>query len=196
MPTIVQGTTHDAAGKRWIMRSKFYIQGDVCRMELPSVQDGNPAPADAPANFLVIILDGKEKKALQLDYVAKTAKTTSADEKMWQHMSRSLADPIKQLRELKEGDAERIGEEELDGVKTQVYRLTGKDIFMGLTLEKGETAKLWVDPKSGLPVRLSVGDPEDKDKMFMVFKDFRWNEALEPGLFKLDVPKAFRVVDK
>jgi hypothetical protein len=178
------------------MRSKFYIQGDVCRMELPSVQDGVTAPADAPPNYVVVILDGKEKKALQLNYVDKTAKTTTADEKFWQHVSRSLGDPIKQLRQLKEQDAQRIGEEELDGVKTQVYRLQGKDIFMGITLDKDDSAKLWVDPKTGLPVRLAIGDPEDKDKMFMVFKDFRWNEALDPRLFNLAVPKGFTVKDQ
>jgi hypothetical protein len=53
-----------------------------------------------------------------------------------------VADPIKLLRQLKEQDAKRIGEEELDGVKTQVYRLHRTDIFMSMTLSKDETAKL------------------------------------------------------
>jgi outer membrane lipoprotein-sorting protein len=190
MPTIIEGS------KRGVLRQKFYIQGDLYRMELPSAQEGVQVAADAPVNFMVLIADAKQKKVLQLDYTKKTAKTITPDEKMWQDMAKSLADPIKQLRQLKEKDAEKIGEEELDGVKTQVYRLHRTDVFMGMTVTKDETVKLWVDAKTGLPVRLAVGDPQDKDKQFFVFKDFRWNEALDAELFKLEVPKGFTVTDK
>jgi hypothetical protein len=190
MPTILQGS------KRGVLHQKFYIQGDGYRMELPGAQEGAVVPADAPPNFMVLIVDTKLKKALQLDYAGKTAKTLAPEEKMWQDMARSLADPIKQLRQLKEKDAEKIGEEELGGVKTHVYRLHRTDIFMGMMIDKDETAKLWVDAKSGLPVRLAIGDPQDKDKQYLVFKDFRWNEPLDPELFKLEVPKGFKVQDK
>jgi outer membrane lipoprotein-sorting protein len=79
----------------------------------------------------------------------------------------------------------------LDGRKTQVYRIKKAEVFMGLRLTEGETAKLWVDAKTGLPVRIAVGDPSDKDKRFIVFEQFAWNEALDPDLFSLEVPKGF-----
>jgi outer membrane lipoprotein-sorting protein len=196
IPTIIQGT------KPGTLRQKIYIQGDVLRMEVPSAQEGATVPADAPPILMTLIYDFKQKKVLQLDYVGKTAKIITADDdKMWQAMAKSIADPRKQLGELKDKDAERIGEEDLDGVKTQVYRLQGGGtaIFLGGKLEKDQTAKLWVDPKSGLPVRVAVGDPKGDpklDRQFIVFKDFHWNEALDPELFKLDVPKGFTVKDK
>lgn len=102
-----------------------------------------------------------------------------------------MADPIKQLRQLKEQDAERLPDEDLNGRKMHVYRLTKRDIFMGLTQNKDETAKLWVDPKNGLPARIALGDQADKDKPFVVLEQFSWNEKLDPDMFKLEVPNGF-----
>jgi outer membrane lipoprotein-sorting protein len=190
MPTVIQGT------KKGILQQKMYIQGDAYRMEIPSAQEGVQIPPDAPPIVVVLLADWKQKKAILLDYTTKTAKKMESDEKTWREMAKAMADPIKQLRQLKEQDAERIGEEELNGRKTHLYRLKRTDIFMGLTITKDETAKLWVDPKSGLPVRIAVGDPTDLDKPFVVFEQFAWNEALDPELFKLDVPKGFTLKDK
>lgn len=189
MPTIIQGS------RRGILRQQFYMNDDCYRMEIPSAQDGVQVPPDVPTVVAILIADARQKKALLLDNVNKTAKYIVADEKMWQEMASSLADPVKQLRQLKQGDAERIGDEELDGVKAQVYRLRGKNLFMGMTASKDDVVKLWVDPRSGLPIRLAVGDPKNLDKPFSVFKDFRWNEPLAPDLFKLEVPKGFTVKD-
>ena len=190
IPTVIQGT------KKGVLQQKFYIQGDAYRMEIPSAQDGFQVAPDAPPLMTVFVADWKRKNAMQFDYTTKTAKKIEADEKMWQQMAKTMADPIKQLRDLKEQDVERLGEEELDGRKTLVYRLKKTDIFMGLTITKDDTAKLWVDAKSGLPVRIAVGDPSDTDKPFVVFEQFTWNEALAPDLFKLDVPKGFTLKDK
>ena len=60
------------------------------------------------------------------------------------------------LRQLKDQDAERIGEEVLDGRRTQVYRLKKAD-FMDLRITEPEVAKVWVDPKTSLPVRIAYG---------------------------------------
>jgi outer membrane lipoprotein-sorting protein len=144
---------------------------------------------------MAIIADATQKKALQLDFVGRTARYIEADEKKWEEIARAQANPIEKLRQLKKEDAESIGEEELDGRKTQVYRIKKLDV-MGLRLDKDETAKLWVDPKTGLPVRIAVGDPSDKDKPFVVFEQFTWNEALDADLFKLEAPKGFTLKDK
>lgn len=185
IPTVVQGT------RRGVLQQKMYIQGEAYRMEIPSAQEDVQAPPDAPPAYVVMIADWKQKKALQLDYTIKTAKRIEADDKTWEQMAKGMADPIKQLRQLKEQDAERLADEDLNGQKTQVYRLKKKEIFMGLTQGADETAKLWVDPKSGLPVRIAIGDPADKEKPFVVLEQFNWNVTLDPDLFKLEVPKGF-----
>jgi outer membrane lipoprotein-sorting protein len=190
IPTVIQGT------KKGVLQQKVYIQGDAYRMEIPSAQEGVQVPPDAPPILMVMMANWKRRNALQLDYTTKTAKKIEADEKTWQQMAKAMADPIKQLRGLKDQDVERLGEEELDGRKALVFRLKKTDIFMGLTITKDETAKLWVDSKSGLPVRIAVGDPSDADKPFVVLEQFTWNEALAPDLFKLEVPKGFTLKDK
>ncbi len=52
-----------------------------------------------------------------------------------------VANPLDQLRKMKGDDAEHLGEEKLNGDKTEVYKLKKADIFMGLHLTGGETAK-------------------------------------------------------
>jgi hypothetical protein len=190
MPTIIKGT------KRGILQQKFFIQGEAYRMEVPSLQGIAEVPAEAPPILMAVIADARKKKALQIDFVRKSCQNIKADDKVWQEMGKFLANPIEQLRQLKEQDAERIGEEELNGRKTQVYRLKKLGTFMGVTLSKDETAKLWVDPKSGLPVRIAIGDPSKLDKPFLVFEQFTWNDTLDPSLFSLEVPKGFALEQK
>jgi len=190
MPTIVQGT------RRGVLQQKFYIQGDSYRMEIPSAQEDIQAPPDAPPIVAVLIADWQQRKAILLDYTTKTAKMIETDEKTWNGMAKAMADPVKQLRQLKEQDAERLADEDLNGVKMQVYRLKKKEIFMGLTQSPDESAKLWVDPKTGLPARIAQGEIGDKDKPFCIFEQFAWNEKLDPNLFKLEIPQGFTLKDK
>jgi hypothetical protein len=191
MPGILQG-------KKGIKQQKFYIQGDAYRMEIPSAQEGAQVPPDAPPVLLAIIADAKQKKALQLDFVRKTAQIMKGDEKGWQEMAKGLANPVEQLRLLKDEDAERIGEEVLNGRKTQVYRLKKTDIFMGVRVTEPEVAKVWVDPKTSLPVRFAVERPADGGKVetVIVFEQFTWNKDRDPNLFKVEVPKGFTLKDK
>ena len=192
MPTILRGS------ERGVLQQKFYIQGEHYRMEIPSAQEGADIPPDVPSVMLAIIADSKQKKSLQLDFVRKTAQTIELNDKRWQQIAR--ANPIEELRKLKNDDAERTGEEEIDGRKTQVYRLKKAD-FIEMRLGEGDTAKLWVDPKSGLPVRIRVDGqtPASRgpsNKTFMIFEQFAWDEALDPNLFKLEVPKGFTLEPK
>ena len=58
-----------------------------------------------------------------------------------------------------------------------------------------------MDPKSGLPVRIRVDGqtPASRgpsNKTFMIFEQFAWDEALDPNLFKLEVPKGFTLEPK
>ncbi|WP_020473938.1 hypothetical protein [Zavarzinella formosa] len=174
-----------------VMRQKIYIQGDSYRQEIPSGQEGDETPAGTPPLLMTVVSDVKKKEALIIDYTAKTAAKYDGDEEEWKRMSETMTDPVKQLRELKDQDAERLGEEKLDGRKTVVYRLKNADFFANWIDLKYETAKLWVDSKTALPVRFAVGDPANKDKPFIVFEQFSWNEALPPTLFRLEVPKGF-----
>jgi outer membrane lipoprotein-sorting protein len=188
IPTVVEGT------KQGTLQQKVYIQGDSYRMEFPSAQgDGIKAAKDAPPIVLAFIVNSKERKAIQLDFVRKTARIIETDDKQWQAMAQQMFNPIEKLRNLKNEEAELLGDEVSDNRRVQVYRLKKPELFLGLRVGKDDTAKLWVDFKSGLPVRLAIGDPANKDKPSIVFEQFAWNEPLDPELFKLDVPTGFTV---
>ncbi len=189
MPTIIKGT------QRGTLLQRFCVQGDGWRMEIPSAQAGVEVPPGTPPVLLVLVADFKQHKALELDMVGKTAKKVEADEKTWQDMAKALADPIKQLRQLKGNDAERIGTAEWEGRKTDLYRLNKTDIFLGMTVTPPEVAKLWADPKTGLPVRIAVERPnqDGTTETLFSFEQFRWNEVLAPELFQMEVPEGFRV---
>jgi outer membrane lipoprotein-sorting protein len=174
------------------LESRWYFQGDAMRLEVL----GTPEAADAPKPPLqVVIADLKEKKALRLDFVRKSYGWMTIDEEV----AHQFANPIEQLRQLKDQDAERQGDEELDGRKVQVYRLKGLDLFMARgKVEEGESAKLWVDPRSGLPVRLALESsiPSGKGKAVVVLSSFTWNEPIAPEMFRMEVPEGFTTRQK
>jgi hypothetical protein len=187
MPTILQGK------ERGILQQKFFVQDQAFRMEIPSAQEGANIPPDAPSVLMAVIADAKQKKALEIDFVRKAARFIQVDDKRWQEMARGLTNPIDKLRSLKNDDAEPLGEEILDGRKTQIYRLKKADFFMEVRFGKEDTAKLWADPKTGLPIRISVEGPtpDGKDKNFIIFDQFTWNEPLPAEMFKMEIPAGF-----
>jgi outer membrane lipoprotein-sorting protein len=171
------------------LEQRWYFQGDAMRLEIPGTQEGFKAKEPV---LQVIIADLKAKKALRLDFVQKSFG--------WMDIEKNVAEqyvnPIEQFRHLKDKDAERVGDEELGGRKVQVYRLKKLNLFKARgKLEEGESAKLWVDPRSGLPVRMELESwtADRKGKTVLLFKNFTWNEPLAPELFRLEVPKGFTV---
>jgi len=169
------------------LNQKWFLQGDGMRMEMPGIQEG--FRRDEPI-IMAIIANLKEKKALQIDYIGKTAKWQNIEK----NMDKAFANPIDQLRKLKDQDAERIDDEKLDGKTMRVYRLKKLDFLGGKgPIEEGESAKVWVDPKNGLPVRIAIEgwNADHKGKMHLVFDQFTWNENYSPEMFALEVPKGF-----
>jgi outer membrane lipoprotein-sorting protein len=169
------------------IEQKFYMQGDAMRMEIPGVQEA--FQSDLPV-VMAIVFNLKEKKALQLDFHAKVGKWLPVDKEMSKHFT----NPVDQLRKVKDQDAKREADEDLDGRKTQVYSLKNMELFHSKEkLEEGESFKVWVDAKTGLPVRMVIEgfNANHVDKMILTFDQFVWNEAIAPEMFSLEVPKGF-----
>lgn len=156
-------------GKQPEQKSRLFVVGDQVRVEVDSV--------------LVQISDLARKHVLYLDTERKLAQSMMMDARRTEY----LADPIDQLRRAKSDDAEAIGEELLSGIRCSVFRL--HDVHL---LGAAGDMLMWVDPKSGLPVRFVVHDPRVSDGMEIRFEDFVWNEPLEPGLFSLTVPDGYQ----
>jgi outer membrane lipoprotein-sorting protein len=173
------------------LEQMWFMQDDVMRMEMPGQQPAFQGKIKEPV-VLAIIGDLKQETALQLDFVQKIAKWLPINK----NMEKQFINPVEQLRQLKDQDADRMPDEILDGLQTQVYHLKKVDFFGGKgKIEEGEIFKLWVDAKTGLPVRIALESwgTDKKGKISLVFYHFKWNEPLAPEMFRLDVPAGFKV---
>lgn len=99
------------------------------------------------------------------------------------------SNPLNDLMQMKNAPAERLPDEEIGDTLCQVYRV--KDIaFMGY---KVPWVKLWLDPRSKLPVQIhSVV----ADSRAMTFNDFHWNQPFDKGLLALVAPKGYRLIEE
>lgn len=160
--------------------SKLYIRADAMRAEI--------------TGFGVFIFDMKLKKALVLDERSKVAMFPSIID------GAPMPNPLEELSNLRQEDAERLVDEMLDGRQVEVYRLRDVRLMGTPSLgENGADIKLWVNPKTQLPVKFVISPPNEPAvgvphiACHSEFYDFRWDVELDPGLFSLDVPKGYTV---
>jgi outer membrane lipoprotein-sorting protein len=97
---------------------------------------------------------------------------------------------VSYLQNAKSEDASPAGKEQLDGQTVQVYRIDKID-FLGAKAA-GEM-KVWVNPESSLPVKISLDQPQKErgSRNTIVLKDFEWNKDLDDSLFQ--VPADFTI---
>jgi outer membrane lipoprotein-sorting protein len=162
------------------LQFQWSLQGDSIRMEIPEQ--------------MTMIGNLKQKKALQLNHVAKVAYQILLED----GTQEAFANPLDQIRNIKPKDARQQGEEEINGQKAIVY-LVEKIDFFGIK-SRGEM-RIWVDPKSELPVKIHIGvntrhgsSPDDRPfDTVMTLEQFEWNKPLDPKLFSLEIPEGYEV---
>jgi outer membrane lipoprotein-sorting protein len=152
------------------LETKVFIQGNLIRCEIPDA--------------LVLIADLNQRKVLELDPYRKVARWIDKKDRP---DIEELKDPIEQLRNLKEDakdHAKSLGDEEVGGRKCHVYQIKGlaKSSWIG-----GDQFTLWVDVKTGLPVKIHADDEHTS----LTFEDFKWDEPLKTDLFSLEIPKGY-----
>ena len=120
---------------------KFHQQGNVIRYEMPGI--------------MLVMADLGPKEAMQLDLQTKRAFKWKMDDDQVRIFRQELIDPIEVFDRLTDRDAEKAGEEEVDGQKTVVYRVK-KAEFFGIKFKNADNASLtvWVNPQTELPVEV------------------------------------------
>jgi outer membrane lipoprotein-sorting protein len=193
--TSVSCTVKTRMGSRPTFELKYYMQGRLMRMELPGKQEA----FDAKIPFTTVAVFDVDKKTITyIDYNARTFR--SENKNVDEALTKQFSSPVEWFSRITEKDAKRIGEEELNGHKTYLYQLLRINLGdKDRALEEGETAKAWVDAQSNLPVKIVLevnGVASDrKEKSFLTAENFVWNQPLESALFKLEVPKGFKVIN-
>lgn len=102
------------------------------------------------------------------------------------------------LRQLQHTGAQadrELGSANIDGVEAVGYEISGKTESSGTIT--GMRAELWVDPKTGLPVRYLVEIPglQAGKTLSMVYDQFEWDTPLDPKLFEPDIPANYTRLD-
>jgi hypothetical protein len=163
-------------GGRSELEAKTAIQGDRVRYELPGA---------------VIIFDTKERKALELHSVDKVAEKGGfygPEEKLPADV---FQNPVERLRNLKDeikDNVEQFVDETIDGRKCQVYQIKNR-LKSPVTWLVPDRFKLWVDVKTGLPVRIEATD----ENQSITYDRFVWDQPLDEKLFSLEVPQGYRL---
>lgn len=161
----------------------WHVQGERIRMEYPEV--------------MVQIADFEKKKGIQLNRSTKTAKLLE----ITKGTAKVFANPLQQVSQVKSKSAKKIAREKIGQNDVDVY-LVEKIDFMGIK-GKGEM-KLWVDPKTQLPVRIRIGvntrqGAKETDRPFdtqLSLENFSWHDSLDESLFDLEVPKGYTLEKK
>jgi hypothetical protein len=86
-----------------------------------------------------------------------------------------------------------VGEEKLGDRETAVFEFAGETLRLGNGTPLTRTLKVWVDPKTGLPVRLRRAD---SDKRVITIDYEEWNTKFDAKLFSLDVPDGYKLNEK
>jgi outer membrane lipoprotein-sorting protein len=165
----------DVFGGRSELEAKMAIQGDGVRYELPGA---------------VIIFDTKERKGLELHSVDKVAEKRTFDrpEKLPADV---FQNPVERLRNLKDeikDNVEQLADETIEGRKCQVYQIKNR-LKSPATWLVPDRFKLWVDVKTGLPVRIEATD----ENQSITYDHFVWDQPLDEKLFSLEVPQGYRL---
>jgi len=157
----------ETKGQPPITGRALYMQPGLMRIEL-----------DGPMKIVMITnyheergigLMPDQKKAIPMDFRGTHGQATPPD-------------PFAMAQVIPPGAAELLGDEEVDGHKTTVYRAKLED----------QQATFWADARTGLPVKVEIahqraGQPERRT----VMTDFHWNPKLDESLFSLTTPEGY-----
>jgi outer membrane lipoprotein-sorting protein len=110
--------------------------------------------------------------------VDRTARRTDFDFKR----PDKLPSIVASFRDLaKSTTAERLGEQDIDGVRANGFRVTHAQ----------QTMTVWADAKTALPIRMISTNQSDRGEVTMVMDQFEIDPVLDDSLFSLDAPEGY-----
>jgi outer membrane lipoprotein-sorting protein len=177
---IVVSAEKDGKSER---QTVWYRQNNLLRRE-----QGKDATQD---DYSITIVDLKSRELLHLVPKTKVAQRRTMDEKETRYI-REQVDSWFALKDTLASDkgakVRDLGEENLRNRKAHVYEITNQ-----VRPEVKLTYKLWVDPKTQLPLLWRISSAKDSPTMMSDFTN--WNEKLDDKLFDLKVPEGYRLVE-
>jgi outer membrane lipoprotein-sorting protein len=159
--------------------SRVTILDNLVRMDMP---DGS-----------YTVMDMNKGKVLA---VLASNKTTWLTEGLSMPTGLNLYDMFRSMAEEK---SQRLPDETLDGRTMNVFRVDVAERFRnpqtgGPQFSSPRPIKVWVDPKTKLPVRMESA-VSDKNKTTEVIYDIEFDRPLDANVFDMTPPKGYKVLD-
>jgi hypothetical protein len=126
---------------------------------------------------IVQVIDPDGGQMLALDTESKTASYINIKGQL-QDVTQNYVKFLRQvIRQVKNGQVEKIGEQVIDGQKAVVFVGRGQN----------EEVTIWADPETGHPFRieLRVG------QMYAVMKNFEFDKPVDPLLLSMEIPDGY-----
>ncbi len=164
-------------GDQPAMTTKQFIRNDgMMRQEMPM--------------GIVMVIDTQKQQGLLIQTQRKIAQRVTFDGLPMQNMMAN--NPIEQMRKMRNPDAKPIGKERLNGREMLIY-----EIQQPMLKELNATFKLWVDPKTELPVQvlMTMPVPDTEERATITIDRFVWNEPMDEALFSMEPPEGYQVQD-
>jgi hypothetical protein len=126
---------------------------------------------------IVQVIDPDSGQMLTLDTESKTASYINIEGQL-QDVTQNYVKSLRQvIRQVKDGQVEKIGEQVIDGQKAVAFVGRGPN----------EEVTIWADPETGHPLRIEVR----VGQMYTIMKNFEFDAHVEDVLVSMDVPDGY-----
>jgi outer membrane lipoprotein-sorting protein len=167
--------------------SFLHFQGDLARRETPTI--------------FIQIEDLQQGKAVQLHPSAEQAYRWDLTENDVPYARKRFPNPTLLFGNMKSDQAERTQFGRRRKQNVVVFRLEQVDLEAVLgKLDEPLDAELYVsvDPETLLPADISLNcrsPGDDQSKASFRWEEFDWNQPIDPDLFKLHIPRSYKVIE-
>ena len=142
-----------------------------------ALADGRMRMDDPDGSYNVI--DLKRERSLAVDPAKKEAVLIKG------YHDRGPADVYQLLRDIRKNEVKKLPAEQVKGQATEVFMAKVK---MG---EVQQELKVWVEPKSQLPVRLEIADKDKTGRERKMTIDVKFDQPLDEKLFSTEPPAGY-----
>ncbi len=132
----------------------------------------------------------KERKGITLHPIGMVAEKEdfSGNKPLPPEVRENIVGQFRNLREEIKGNFQPLPDEDVAGRRCQVFQVKSRPKNAANWLIPSEF-KLWVDAKTGLPVKIEASD----ERVSAVYDHFVWDQPLDEKLFSLEVPEGYRL---
>jgi hypothetical protein len=169
------------------IESKMYISSDY-GYKMETTLDGNTVQQmymNIGENMMVLVVP-PEKKYMRIVLTDETLAQTK----------KQMQDPRDMLTNFMSGQFKEIGTKVINNVEVKGIEVNNPPAVIGIY--SNFIGRLWVDVATEYPVSIEVegemGTGANKMKMFMVMDGFEWGMALEPAMFKPQIPADYTML--